>query len=393
MILPTSLLLSLLVPGAHAEDAAPAPAPAPDPATEELRLRIRQLEADMDSMRVDAPAAGLAPKELPLDLETKVHGFADVSLFSYEGSPVAFSLGALVLDYQANLGRKVYFSSEFAYEIFGQSWGLDIEEVKISAGPGPEFQVEAGRFHTPLSTWAQSALHGSYRYTPVDLPEVLALEDEGGSLPMHLVGVGVNGLVPVGFWQVRYHASVSNGRSPVLGQVAQTSDTDLAKALLAGIWLTSPGGIELGAAGYYDAIEPGTLEGEGVLPERTTEAIGTVHVSSTGKVELLAEGFLVHHAAKTEALNLSGYAQLGVKFGKVTPFVRVERLEQKLEDPLFAAMGSVGNENKASFGARWDFSMHAALKAQVNLTDEHEADNLDESEQHLGAQVQLAAGF
>ncbi|MFZ5476816.1 MAG: hypothetical protein ACOZNI_08585 [Myxococcota bacterium] len=375
---------------------APPPPDAEDPEIEELRQRVRALEQQVDTLTHPASESAVPAEEtLPLDLEAKLHGYADVGAVGGTDDTPSFKLGDLVLSYQASLDRRWYLTTELVYELLGVDFFLDIEEFHVAAHLSEGFHLTAGRMHTPLSEWGEFALHGPYRYTSLDLPGALSLEDEGGPLPMHLVGVVASGYVPVGYWRARYHVSVNNGRAPLLGTVPQTGDTDFGKALLGGVWVDSPGGVGVGGAFYYDVVNPGDLAGgAGVLSKPVTEMIGAAHVSADlARLEVLAEGFWVRHAAQggPSADNLLGYAQVGVPLGDFTPYARAERTERDVDDLIFREMGTLGTEHRGVVGVRWDVAVHAAIKLQAAYADVD--DGTGDHEQGFGGALQLAAGF
>ena len=377
-----------------------------------LKERVRALERQLDDAHQSA--ADEASQEVPLDLETKVHGYAAVNSIMYEGNPMGLSLDQFVIGYSANLDRRFTFSSEISYEPGELDTPLDVESLEVRLAFKDALNVVVGRSNAPYSEWADTALHGAFRYTPVVLPEILNLEGEDGLIPMHLGGVQVRGVAPLGFWQFGYVADISNGRSSLIGGVAQVGDTSWSKALLGRVWLESPGGVRFGVSGSFDQIVPYESEEEGeetvdaggaevAVDETTNEIIGVASVSHrNGRLELLSEGFMVMHqeVGGDPVINYAGYGLIGYKVNKVTPYLIVDSKLLRVDDPIYSRNEEVATEVKASLGARYDFGLRVALKGQVDAVHETILSGPDNTngaagtvENTVGVHLQLAAGF
>ncbi len=356
---------------------------ATDAELDALRNRVRALEQALDELEQEE--AGPAVTEVPLDLETRINGWGAVTLESYEGRPVGFALDEIVLRYAANLDRKMEFSSEVAFEPEESEVGLDVETMGLTIRAHEAFRITAGRVHLPISYWAGTAFHGAYRFLPISPPEVLSLEDHGGGfLPMHLIGVEATGTMPVGFWTANYVVGTANGRSPYLGGIAQAGDWSWGKAVYGRFWVESPGGLLVGVGGYYDDVDPGDAPPDSSLAllPRFTESIATVQLVYTGAIDLRTEHFVFMHDS---AVNLGGYAILGVPVGSTTPYLGGEYLSLDPSSPLIA-MGGQHSEDKGYLGLRYDLGLRIALKLQ--------GDVVYEGSQVGGAgHIQLAAGF
>jgi len=426
---------SVLLPAARAEDAQPpaeaggdasttdAPPPGQDDPLaptadvsaaqdlEALKERVRTLERQLDAEK--RAEAAEQSQEIPLDLETRVHGYAAINAIYYEQNPLGLSLDQLVLGYAANLDRKYTFYSEVSFDPGELDTGIDLDDLEMRLNFKDTLNVVVGRSNSPLSEWADGSLHGAYRYTPVVLPEILALEKQDGLIPVHLTGVQVRGVAPLGFWQLGYVADVSNGRSPLLGGVAQVGDSGWAKALLGRVWVESPSGLRVGVAGSFDLVEPEGGEdeedaelAEGVVAavdEPTSEILGVLSLATEGgRLELLSEGFTMIHQEEggSPVVNFAGYALLGYHIKAVTPYVIVDTKKLDADDPIYQHFDEVASEVKGSLGARYDLGLRVALKGQVDVVHEKIYTGPDAgtdpggaSEDSVGFHLQMAAGF
>ncbi len=354
-----------------------------DAELEALRNRVRALEQALDALEQDE--AGPAVTEVPLDLDTRVDGWGAITLESYEGQPIGFSLDELVLRYAANLDRRMEFSSEIAFEPEEGEVALDIETMELTIRAHEALRITAGRVHLPISYWAGTAFHGAYRFLPVSAPEVLSLEDDGGGfLPMHLTGVELTGTLPVGFWTANYAVGTANGRSPYVGGIAQAGDWSWGKAVYGRFWVESPSGLLVGVGGYYDDVDPGDAPPDSTLAllPRFTETIATAQVAYTGTIDFRTEHFVFMHDS---AMNLGGYAILGIPVGSTTPYLGGEYLALDETSPLIS-MGGHESEEKGYAGVRFDLGLRIALKLQADVV--HEGDEVGGA-----GHAQLAAGF
>lgn len=378
----------------------PEPAPAASVSAEELealRQRVRLLEAQVDALA--APAE--AEQGDDLDLTTKVNGFASVDL-AYDGEITLpyFHIDEMLLVYQANLGSKYGVYSEIAYEPEEGLTAVDLESLEVRYRPTDHFNLRFGRFHTPLSYWSNTAFHGSFRFTPVHRPFWLALEEHGAApLPVHQVGVMAYGSEFAGFWQVSYHAAVSNGRSTAIGGIAQDLNLSGAPAASVGVSLTSPGGVTFGVAGYTHTLtppDPDVVEvvGDNTLQrfeEKWTEHIGSAHLVVDGSsVSLMAEGFFLGHVDDLGTLHptYGGYAVASLPSGKTTPYLRGEYMSAPdVDDPLFGVEDHHHLYAAAGAGVRHDLGLRVALKGEA-LGINHDGEGW-----HPEAFVQLATMF
>jgi len=396
---------------AESPPAQPGPPAATEAEVQALRERLREMERQVDAVTAAANASQSSTKEIPLDLETRVHGYASVNMSIDHPEPLGFTLGDLVFTYSANLDRRYSFYSELAFEPGETGVAVDIEVVELRMQFTPAFGLMAGRTHAPYSYWASVALHGPFRFTPTGNPQVIALEDEGGGwMPIHLAGLYAQGTVNPGFWQLSYVVGVTNGRSPILGGIAQSGDWSWSKAVTGRLWLQSPGGLLLGLTGYHDMVDPGVLadgpvfeDGEdlsesaldGVIRE---DIVGLNVVWQGSRVEFSSEAYLIQHQARGDdpVTNFGGYALLGYGINRATPYLMLDTMFVQGDDPLYSRAGEVASKKKASLGLRYDLGLRLAVKAQADAfihTTYDVATSTEEVAQAGGGRIQLDAGF
>ena len=66
---------------------------------------------------------------------------------------------------------------------------LDPERIQVRWAPSTLFSLTAGRMHTPLGYWNETFHHGTWFQTTAARPLLYEFEDDGGILPVHMVGL------------------------------------------------------------------------------------------------------------------------------------------------------------------------------------------------------------
>lgn len=120
--------------------------------------------------------------------------------------------------------------------------GISIERVYLEYEINQWLTIQAGSFLTPYGIW--NVDHGSPTIIPVTRPYII-----GESLfPQQQTGLHLYGKRPVGNYQLRYDATLTNGR----GTFAAVRDFDDNKAIGGRLELEAPwlDGVRLGISGY-----------------------------------------------------------------------------------------------------------------------------------------------
>jgi hypothetical protein len=300
----------------------------------------------------------------------------DANALIYPLSPVpsnihnSFQFGEFDLFLSSRLSQNVSFLSEI---VFGSdqtnNWGIDIERAQISYKPSQYFQLSGGRMHTYIGYYNTAFHHGTWFQTATGRPFMYFFEDSGGILPVHIVGVSAQGLVPdTGKWNLHWIAEVGNGDSDTFLSDSSVNpvqnfyaDKNHKAFNVAGYikpdWLP---GLQIGGNYYYDVRVP--LD----LPHVDNTIAGFYAVYITPKWEFLNE--IVDQRDKSVGTTIAyntplGYTQISRKFGKFRPYFRWQEVNVPVNDPLY---GTVGRYEGPSPGLRMDFATYAALKLQYN---------------------------
>src|SRR5262249_45418696 len=139
-------------------------------------------------------------------------------------------------------------------------FGIELERLLLNYHHSDFFNVGFGRYHTAIGFYNTAYHHSSWMQTTVDRPFLFEFEDGGGVLPIHNVGITINGRIPSGPLGLHYTAEVGNGRAArtQLGQdpVQNVSDENNGKSFNLAL-LARPEairGFEIGASGYHDNL-------------------------------------------------------------------------------------------------------------------------------------------
>ena len=217
--------------------AAPVSKTVPAAADSEAALRAAQVEAtahgeDMQGHNMQIPGGGPT---------LNIRGFSDFNFGT--GSianplvfPVAtngcetcgnpqtpphsgFQAGEFDLFMTSKLSDHLSFLAEM---VFGadttNEFSIDIERYQLLYRFNDYFSVSAGRFHTAIGYYNTAYHHGNWFSTAEGRPIMYLFEDSGGVLPVHTVGVTMNGLIPqAGKLGLHWIAEMGNGRASTPG--------------------------------------------------------------------------------------------------------------------------------------------------------------------------------
>lgn len=290
---------------------------------------------------VDLASLGLDPAAPAFDDKLNIYGFADFSYqawhFAHEivGAPDThgFAAGSLNLYIAKNLTERwrTLVEVRFLYLPNGGNdgagtttitsvddptnfdrpitWGgIAIERAYIEYDVTEHLTLRAGRFLTPYGIW--NIDHGSPAIIAPYRPYIIGEQ----YFPEQQTGIEAYGATLVGDYRVGYHATVTNGRSPV----DAVSDPDGKLAIGGRIELEAPwaGTVKLGASGYAGRYTG--VAGVGATPPSYQEtSYGADAQWDHGGLHAQAEliGNDHHYLANARATNAKGFIPDGRQWG------------------------------------------------------------------------------
>ena len=311
----------------------------------------------------------------------RIRGFGDVSFHgdTSPGDTTSFSLGQLDLFITSDISDRFRFLSEVVFEagptnIYGarvgpeNSFDVDIERYLLQYSHNDYFNLAVGRGHTAIGYYNTAYHHSTWLQTTTNRPFLFSFEDDGGILPIHIVGATASGLVPSGQLGLHYVAEIGNGREsrvPLMAEPVQNVNSDQnGKAFNIALFARPEAirGFQSGFSVYRDKLAPANSRPIG-------ETILAAHaVFIRPKYEWLNEALLDRHAVIGTA-SISNtpafYSQMSKQFGQYRPYFRYEYLNAGRNEPVFPDValrhGPIG-------GIRYDPNESVALKFEYQYT-------------------------
>lgn len=311
----------------------------------------------------------------------RIRGFGNVDFHgdTASGDATSFSLGQLDLFITSDISDRSRFISEVVFEpgpdnIYGvkvgeeNSFGVDIERYLLQYFQSDYLNLAIGRGHTAIGYYNNAYHHSTWMQTTTDRPFLFAFEDEGGILPIHIVGVTASGKIPSGATGLHYVAEIGNGResrNPLTSEPVQNSISDQdGKAFNLALYSRPEGlrGFQTGFSIYHDLLSPAN-------DPRIGETILAAHaILIRPKYEWLTEGVLDRHApfGSPIVFHTPGfYSQVSKQFGSYRPYFRYEYLNVPPNEPVFA---DVALRHGPIAGLRFDPNESVALKFEYQYT-------------------------
>jgi len=316
----------------------------------------------------------------------RIRGFGDVSFGgnTEHGSTTSFALGELDLFTTSDISERFKFISEIVFEgatnnIYGQpkpleenSLGVDLERYVLQYSYNDYFNLSAGRMHTSIGYYNTAYHHSTWLQTTTGRPFLFQFEDQGGILPIHIVGVSASGAIPSGSLGLHYVAEVGNGResrAPLVQEPVQNIvDENNHKAFNLAIFARPEAirGLQTGFSVYRDVLEP-------INSPRVGQTILAAHVVLIkSNYEWLNEAMLIRESlfGQNKVYNTPGfYTQVSRQFGSFRPYFRYQYVNVAKTNPIFP---DVGLQHGPSLGIRYDASEFVAVKFQYDYTYERQ---------------------
>jgi hypothetical protein len=369
---------------------------------EELESQVKQLKAELskstltmvqtapvvegekpeDRGEVSAEASSIhqktADESLPQGTpRSQLHWFADVGYRASDakGARTAFLLGQVDLFTTSRLSERTSVLAEIVMKANSDNrFVTNVERILLQYSPSDYFNIAAGRYHTAVGYYNTQYHHGAWFETAASRPLIFA--PTGGLIPIHNVGVTVNGRIPSGGLGLRYLAEIGNGqasRSPTAEPTQNLTDEDNHKAFNLGI-LARPAwspGLQAGFSVYRDRLMPPGSPSLGhtlmaahlILRTSSYEWLSEVMVARND----LGNTGLVYHTP-------GFYVQGARRFDRLWPYFRYQYVNAPSGDPVF---GSLGRRQGPSFGVRFDIDEFAAFKLQYDRLERRQLDAIN----------------
>jgi len=297
--------------------------------------------------------------------EFNVMGFGDISYISRDGSDEdGFVIGQAVAHLTASLGDSFGVFGEFSLTGKDSEYSAEVERLMVKYDFSDRFKLSAGRYHTPIGYWNSSFHHGAWLQTTISRPEMVKFGSK--LVPIHFVGVLLEGSLSPGNLGLSYKTGFGNGRHSNIARAGDAGDINGDKAWM--LQLNSRPkkmyGLDVGLGFYSDEVSLPTS------PDVEENTISAYAAWTKESPEVIFEYMHSEHELVTDS-SVSGevdawYGQFAYRLSGThrqwKPYVRVEQTDVDPSDPL---LGSEGLDYDAGIlGVRWDFNPYAAIKAE-----------------------------
>jgi len=332
-------------------------------------------------------------------------GFADVTYsrssidpaLDPEGRNGAFALGQFDLFMTQPLEDRLEVLAELVVESekSGESF-IDLERLQISYHFSDTLQLHAGRFHNILGYWNTAYHHAALFHTTIERPEFLEFEDDGGILPVHLVGVWLSGKIAGAPGEIDYGIMAGNGPSlenydgRYTLNPGNVSDKNKNKAVSVNLTFepSFPTGLGLGIFGNFSQVPILNTALFTPLVDQVDQSIlgadlfYDYSLNGSSGLELLGEYYLIADKGSESNpgrfVSTAYYVQSGYHLTeRFTPYLRYEQVQIKEGDPYFNALGTT-DSNHWIYGLRYSINPSSALKAEVRIVDRVGKDRYNE---------------
>ncbi len=320
------------------------------------------------------------------------HGYADAGFQrDVDGNTKKFDLGEIDLFGTEWLSQHLTALMELTFDTDNQllvsQVPVNVERLLLQYRGNDFFNADIGSYRTAIGYYSTAYLRGAWLQTAISRPKMFTFEDDGGFLPLHAVGVSINGRIPSG--DLNLHYVLEAGSSRNYGDTTGLGlDESFNRATNLAVYSQPRGvpGLEIGFSTYHDLFSPAA----GFNLNRAVWMIHVVYVR--GRVEFLNEGMLIglKDASLGSGTGLGFYSQIAYRVAAAwKPYARVEYLNAYGTGALATAVARQYVPWKTVYtgGVRYDLTESVALKFELG----RETDYLRSS--YISEAVQLAFTF
>jgi hypothetical protein len=355
------------------------------------------------SDKQDPPAPEAPPERAMTSLlsNMRIRGYADVGFGrplqeklpagGLQQSKYSFQIADLHLFVTSKLSDEWNFLTEVLFTSdFSNESSAELDRLIVQYNPNKYIKVGFGKFNSAIGYYQNQFHRAKFYQTATGRPLMFTDEDNGGILPVHQVGLTVQGEIPSGALGLHYIGEITNGRAFSLNshEIQNFADGNNFKAVNGGLFVQPDAApaLDVGFTVYRDTIESDAL----VKVRETITALHALWVTSN--FEFINEVVILNHdteASGARATSKSFYTQVSRRFGFTRPYGRYEYQDVPLTDPVFG-LGDVvpvsGIREVVSAGLHFDVRDFAVVKVQYDHAQQHGA-------WANGAHAQLAFAF
>jgi len=357
-------------------------------AIDDMRQRLQRLEQrGQQGEDHGVPTSAETAEDTRPQFGVNLGVFGDINYSSKnrEREHQAFSIGDLDFYSTAEYGARINLLAELLLELEeGGENILDLERLWVGYTFSDLLILRAGKQHSALGYWNKTYHHGKQLFLTIDRPFFLAFEDDGGILPVHIVGIELEGAKSFAGMRWKYEMSLGNG--PMIDTVGKvlipnnTSDNNTGKAVgfHAAISPAVMENLKVGVSGHFARVKDDTATAP-VMKDVDQAVYVAAVMYSPGNVNISGEYFAIGNKSESDKkYNSNAY------FGLITyaltekwvPYLLYDNMSIKKDDPYFKAL-KTKDVTKTTLGLRYNISYRSSVKGEVRAV---EKDNNDWNE-------------
>ena len=227
--------------------------------------------------------------------------------------------------------------------------------------------LRLGRFHTPFGYFTRRWHHGQYLMPQINRPVVIEFEDEGGPLPIHIIGFELEGKTQ----KFGYILDIGNGNLQFGSD--NISDFDVFKSAVGKIYFKPSLFSEIGVSVGYDPFVL-RLENKREIEVRNLILGGNFAYDFPGKLLVIAEGFFFNDL-ESEKMGFGGFVlasypvlkHVGRYIDEVIPYIQVEFINWEEENTWLDELSKRGLTKKVGVlgGVKFVITSEVAIKFEL----------------------------
>ena len=318
----------------------------------------------------------------------ELHGFGNV-IFTQntesKNDQGAFGLGELDFYISERVDDRTDILIEFVLESQAGKRDFEIELERLQLGYiiSDTFKLRAGRSHNILGFWNTEYHHGVQLQTSIDRPLFLKFEHDGGTIPVHVIGLWGSGRYNTDTLNLNYDVMLSNGSKVQDGIIDPNSFTDDTHNKAVSLRLTTESnevpGFKAGISGNYALVKGYTTGGTPTEIFSVKQQIIVFDLTYFKKpMEFIGEYYIFNaEDDMVSGKNYSSgffYTQVGYMIKEnLIPYARFENITIDENSPYFKALSiasPVLNDSRRTIaGVRYNLSHVNCIKAEVRFID------------------------
>jgi len=333
---------------------------------EKQQQDIRDLRERLQKLEEGVAAEDLSPQ---FGLHLGVFGDISYSTKNRDNDHHTFSLGDLDLYSTANYGERLNFLAELFIELEGNGEAeIDPERIWVGYSFNDLLTIRAGKQHSALGYWNKTYHHGKQLFLTVNRPFFLDFEDEGGILPVHTVGIELEGTT--GFADILWRYELDLGNGPRINSIEKTlSPNNTADNNNSKQWIFRLSARPVRLSDLTLGLSGTKYEVDSTAKTGLQELVLGVDLSYVnGTWEFISEYFRLRNS---QDYAHAYYIQLGYTlYDFITPYTRYELLDMDPNDPYFSDLQNNADRFQEIVGLRYNLHyLRSSLKVQYRHDD------------------------